>query len=181
MLNNNKQIWTSFLALLVVISMVLSACSEPDAEVVEKEVTRVIKETVIETVTVQETVIVGGTPEIVEQIVTREVEVERVITPTPQSKMGGKLVYSLGAEPDTLDIHLSAEGVTDIVMASVGGQLITQDPYTGDFVPYLAESWDASEDGTTLTFVLKQGIKFHDGTPLTAQDYAWTFQRALDP
>ena len=66
-------------------------------------------------------------------------------------------------------------------MESVGATLLTKDPYTGELIPYLAESWTVSEDGKVITFVLKDGIKFHDGTPLTAEDYAWTLNRAIDP
>jgi peptide/nickel transport system substrate-binding protein len=39
----------------------------------------------------------------------------------------------------------------------------------------LADSWEVSEDGLTHTFKIKQGIKFHDGQPLTARDIAFTY------
>lgn len=97
-----------------------------------------------------------------------------------EDKVGGTFVVSLAVETDTLDIQLSSGGA-DAIMSLVGASLITRDPETGEYIPYLAESWDVSEDGLTLTFTLKEGIMFHDGTPLTAQDYAWTFNRALDP
>ena len=45
----------------------------------------------------------------------------------------------------------------------------------------LAESWDISKDGTEITFFLKKGIKWHDGTPLTARDVKFTFKAILDP
>ncbi len=66
-------------------------------------------------------------------------------------------------------------------MDLVGGNLLSLDPQTGDLIPYLAKSWTVSGDGKTITFTLKDGIKFHDGTPLTAEDYAWTLNRAIDP
>jgi len=46
--------------------------------------------------------------------------------------------------------------------------------------PGLADSWDISEDGLTYTFHLKQGIKFSDGTPVTGEDWVWSFLRARD-
>jgi len=46
--------------------------------------------------------------------------------------------------------------------------------------PSLADSWDISEDGLTYTFHLKQGIKFSDGTPVTGEDWVWSFLRARD-
>ena len=47
--------------------------------------------------------------------------------------------------------------------------------------PDLAESWTPSDDLITWTFKLKQGIKFHHGTPFTADDVVYTFERILDP
>lgn len=50
---------------------------------------------------------------------------------------------------------------------------------TGDIVPHLAESWDASADGMTWTFYLKKGVKFHDGSELTAEDVAFSMDRLI--
>jgi peptide/nickel transport system substrate-binding protein len=50
-----------------------------------------------------------------------------------------------------------------------------------EVVPELAESWESNEDGTEWTFHLREGVKFHDGTDLTAEDVVYTFQRILDP
>ncbi len=47
--------------------------------------------------------------------------------------------------------------------------------------PGMAESWDISEDGLTYTFHLRDGIKWTDGTPVTATDFAWSWQRMLHP
>lgn len=53
---------------------------------------------------------------------------------------------------------------------------------TSRIVPQLAESWEVSEDGTTFTFKLREGVSFHSGTPLTAEDVVFSFSRlaALD-
>jgi len=45
--------------------------------------------------------------------------------------------------------------------------------------PGLAESWSASEDGKTYTFKIKEGLKFHSGNPITAEDAAWSLQRVV--
>jgi peptide/nickel transport system substrate-binding protein len=45
--------------------------------------------------------------------------------------------------------------------------------------PELATSWEISEDGTTYTFNLRQDATFHDGTPVTAEDVRWSFERAV--
>lgn len=51
----------------------------------------------------------------------------------------------------------------------------------GEIRPYLAKSSKLSEDGKSLTFTLNEGLKCHDGEPLTAEDVAYTFTRAADP
>ena len=52
---------------------------------------------------------------------------------------------------------------------------------TGEIVPYLAEDYQLSEDGTEHTFTLNEGLTCHDGEALTAEDVVYTFQRAADP
>ena len=53
----------------------------------------------------------------------------------------------------------------------------------GDFVaqPDIAESWSVSEDGTEYTFVLREGVTFHNGDPFTADDVVFTYNRSKDP
>ena len=45
--------------------------------------------------------------------------------------------------------------------------------------PGLAESWSVSDDGKTYTFKMKEGLKFHSGNPMTAEDAAWSLQRVV--
>jgi len=165
--------WEKMFAALIVGSLILSACSTATPQVIEKVVTQVVKETVI----------VEGTPQVVEKEVTKIVEVEKVVTATPSPKgpsVGGKLVWAIGSEPDTLDEHKTSLAAANVILGFLGATLTAKDP-DGKIVPYLAESWKSSKDGLTWEFTLKKGIKFHDGTPMTAADYAWTFQRLLDP
>lgn len=49
-----------------------------------------------------------------------------------------------------------------------------------EFEPWLAESWSLGEDGTTLTFVLRDDVLWHDGTPVTPADVVFTFLRLVD-
>jgi peptide/nickel transport system substrate-binding protein len=94
--------------------------------------------------------------------------------------VGGTLVMVIDTEPDTLDPHKTGSSVTNAVLSLIGASLVAKDT-EGNYVPCLAESWEISEDGLTWTFTLKEGVKFHDGNPLTAGDYAWTINRILDP
>ena len=48
-------------------------------------------------------------------------------------------------------------------------------------IPWLAESWETNPEATEWTFKVRQGVKFHDGSPLTADDVVYTFRRLLDP
>lgn len=50
-----------------------------------------------------------------------------------------------------------------------------------NIVPDLAEKWDVSDDGLIYTFHLRQGLKFHNGDSLTANDFVYTYNRTLDP
>jgi len=49
-----------------------------------------------------------------------------------------------------------------------------------NFVPGLAETWDVSDDGLVWTFKIREGVTFHDGTPLTAEDVAWSLNWTLE-
>ena len=92
---------------------------------------------------------------------------------------GGKIVIAYSSEPETLDPHKSRFGGREF--QAIGATLIAKDPKTGAYVPYLASSWKVSADGLVWDFTLRQDVKFHDGSPLKAQDYAWTIKRAADP
>lgn len=58
--------------------------------------------------------------------------------------------------------------------------LTDQDPETGEIVPWLAESWDVSDDSTTFTFHLRDGVSFADGTEFNAQSVKDNFESIVD-
>lgn len=73
-----------------------------------------------------------------------------------------------------------AEVVTDEIIRNVCDALVDFDPEDPtQFIPGLAESWEVSDDGMTITFTLKEGIVFPDGTPGTAEDLVWSMHRVL--
>lgn len=104
------------------------------------------------------------------------------VPPTAAPKVGGKVVTAQAIEPTTMDIQVGAAGAggTNLVRM-INATLVSVDPNTGKYVPYLAESWEVSPDGITYTFKLKKGVKFHNGEPLLAKDWVYTVQRAQDP
>ncbi len=59
--------------------------------------------------------------------------------------------------------------------------LAAYDALTGELIPAAAESWEANEDATVWTFYLDPNAKFHDGSPVTAQDFVYAWNRLSDP
>ncbi len=101
-------------------------------------------------------------------------------TDSPQGQSGGDLVGGITEEPDTLDPQKTNTAVTGTLLRYAGDTLITKD-LNGDYVAGLATSWEESEDGTTWTFELKDGVKFHNGDPVDAQAVKASIERAMDP
>ncbi len=62
-----------------------------------------------------------------------------------------------------------------------GGVLARVNRHTQELEPELAESWKVSKDGKQITFKLRHGVTFSDGTPFSAEDVAFTMQRLMDP
>ncbi len=90
------------------------------------------------------------------------------------------LVVGYGTDASTLDPADISSRDTANIAQHIWGTLF-QVTAEGKIVPYLADSYTESEDGTKLTFKLKPGLTCHDGEKLTAEDVAYTFQRAADP
>src|SRR5262245_2852020 len=90
------------------------------------------------------------------------------------------LVVAFGTDAATLDPPQNSSRDTANIMQHIWGTLTEVTP-EGRIVPYLAESYTESEDGTALTLKLHAGLTCHDGEALTAEDVAYTFQRAADP
>jgi peptide/nickel transport system substrate-binding protein len=94
---------------------------------------------------------------------------------------GGTLVYGLGFDvDDTLDPQVTNFDSTIRITLNVCEPLVWE-PDPGKFVPGLADSWEVSPDAKTYTFKLKQGVKFHDGTPFNAAAVKFTMDRVVDP
>ncbi len=86
------------------------------------------------------------------------------------------LNFALSGNPDTLDPHRTSGTLTFQVVKSIYDTLVEPDQ-TGKIVPALAESWTVSPDGLVWTFVLRKGVVFHNGSPLTSKDVKATLDR----
>ena len=97
------------------------------------------------------------------------------------SAFAAELRFNIAGDPKTFDPLQVAEEHSEIVRYLTGGALVRVNRVTDTVEPELAESWKNSPDGRAVTFHLRSGLKFSDGTPLTAQDVARTLNTALDP
>lgn len=91
------------------------------------------------------------------------------------------IVVGLVLEPPHLDPTAGTAGAIDEVVYANIFEGLTRFGPDGEILPALAKSWDISEDGLTYTFHLHEGVKFHDGTPLTADDVVFSIERAMAP
>lgn len=96
----------------------------------------------------------------------------------PATAQQTDLTIALQLEPPHLDPTSAAAGAIDSVLYSNVFEGLTRFMSDGSVVAGLAESWEISEDGTTYTFALRDGVTFHDGTTMDAEDVKFTLDRA---
>jgi len=100
-------------------------------------------------------------------------------TPPAKSKTSNTLVFASDSGPLTFDPLRAELSDVDIVCFLAYDALVQYEPGTAKIVPWLAKEWEISDDGRTYTFKLREGVKFHDGTDLTASDVKFTFDRIM--
>jgi peptide/nickel transport system substrate-binding protein len=146
---------------LFIASLIVVACQPQTVEVIVTE--EVIKEVEVEV-----------TRQVIEEvIVTQEVEVEVVREPVT-------FLALTRNQPETLDPAVGSSNPTFKVFVGLYEPLIDHKLGTADvdnLQGVLAEDWEISDDGLVYTFYLRDGVKFHDGTDLDAQDVVVTFER----
>jgi oligopeptide transport system substrate-binding protein len=98
---------------------------------------------------------------------------------SPVPRRGGTLRLP-GSDPTTLDPALVRDVVSAGYIGEIFSGLVTLSPDL-QVIPDLAERWDVSPSGTVYTFTLRNGATFHDGKQVTAQDVAYSIERACDP
>jgi peptide/nickel transport system substrate-binding protein len=93
----------------------------------------------------------------------------------------GELRFCLRSEPKTFDPLKVEDDASAAIRYLTGGVLIRMNRQTQALEPELAQSWKVSKDGKQITFKLRSGISFSDGTPFSAEDVAYTMQQLWDP
>ena len=91
-----------------------------------------------------------------------------------------EIVVGLGAEPRTMLAVTIVDWTTNNMLEHIYDRLLDRDPASFKPMPMLATSWKIVND-TTWEFVLRKGVKFHNGEPFTAQSVKATLEYALDP
>lgn len=87
-----------------------------------------------------------------------------------------KIVVGIQQDLDSLDPHLAVAAGTKEVLFNVFEGLVKPDE-KGNLVPAVASSYEVSEDGMTYTFKLREGVKFHNGKEVTAEDVEYSINR----
>jgi len=93
-----------------------------------------------------------------------------------QPLAGGVVTRALTSEPSGLDPHGPPGSGQNVILPYIFDTLVFRD-VDNTYKPFLAESWEVSPDGKTITFKLRKGVTFHDGTPMDAQAVVFTFER----
>jgi oligopeptide transport system substrate-binding protein len=102
---------------------------------------------------------------------------------SPSLKLAADQVFRFGAtEPPTLDPQKATDSASIVVLRSITRPLVYFDPDLKVVTDGgLAEKYDVSADGKTVTFTLKSGIKYSNGDAIKASDFVYAFQRLIDP
>ncbi len=98
-----------------------------------------------------------------------------------EASKGTFFINNTQGEPSSLNPLTSNDGAGTIVQEYVLETLLKRDIDTYEWKANLAKSWELSKDKKVFTFVLRDGVKWHDGTPLTVEDVKYSFDAIFDP
>jgi ABC-type transport system substrate-binding protein len=101
-----------------------------------------------------------------------------------QPRRGGKFLSAGNEKLPHFDMHQTSFGGVYAATALSYNCLVRTSPYDPlalEVVPELAQTWEFSDSGTTLTFHLHTGVKWHDGTPFSSADVQYTIERIMHP
>jgi peptide/nickel transport system substrate-binding protein len=86
----------------------------------------------------------------------------------------------LSTDPASLCLIGKTDRSTEILAVQISDSLVQYDPEL-NLLPRVAESWEISDDRLTVIFHLREGVRWHDGEPVTAEDVVFTVNRVRDP
>ena len=172
--------WSMMLAILVISSMLLTACPAPQPQIQEKVVEKVVTQVVEK-------------EKVVEKPVEKVVEVVVTAVPTPVPADPGLPVISpTFKNPDTYVVVDGAgeqETLDPAWTYETRGGAIESNVYEGltwfqrekydEFIPALATDWKMSDDGKSWVFDVRKGVSFHEGGTLEPHDVAYTLHRSM--
>ena len=102
-------------------------------------------------------------------------------TAQAQPKQGGEMVVTYKDDISTFDPAIGYDWQNWSMIKSLFDGLMDYAPGTTELIPDLAESYEISADGKTYTFKLREGVTFHNGRELTADDVKWSIERVVRP
>lgn len=118
--------------------------------------------------------------EMAEEEMAEEEMAEEEMAEEAGPRQGGTLNVAFQNEWAGLDPHtVSSYSSYQILNNVLDGLTFYDDDL--NLIPWLAESWEQSEDGLTWTFHLREGVMFSNGREMTAEDVKWSFERLIDP
>ena len=100
--------------------------------------------------------------------------------PSGTVRSGGELRVAVSADPQSFNWYTRHDASTDVVTQLTQARLVRVNRATQEVEPWLAERWTRSEDGRVYTLTLRDGLKFSDGQPVTADDVIFSFRAAYD-
>jgi peptide/nickel transport system substrate-binding protein len=163
-----SQRWRALLVWMMIGLMALAAC-QPQTVIVEKEVTKEVEKEV--------TTIVEKEVEVT-TVVKETVQVEVTPTPTPIPE-GGFLKLTSFADADILSPLMSSDSASAEIEGYIFDGAFRTDPWTGETIPHLVESWEVTDENKTVTFYVRQDANWSDGEPITAHDFKFMFDALM--
>lgn len=162
--------------LMASMAALLSACAQPPSQTSDQaEPPAAVAETeVAETQAPAQTVEVAGTQP------PAEPEATDVSAAAPAGEASNTFVAAVTGDIETLDPAWAYDVASASIIFNVYQTLLfpTKEK-TDEFVPLLASDWEVSDDGTTYTFTIRDGVTFHEGQELTPEDVAYSFWRGM--
>lgn len=98
------------------------------------------------------------------------------VTATGEPTYGGTVVVGIQQDIDSLDPHTATAAGTKEILFNIFEGLVKNAP-NGDLICAVAEDYELSDDGLVYTFHLRQGVKFHNGNDVTAEDVKYSLER----